>query len=113
MKLLPGRRRQAAPLFLSVAGGALMRVREVEANGNLAVADHRLAHHRHHRRDASQRGRALAARRIRLVGGILFRLFGILPGLESIAISLRDVVSAFTGSILFLVGLWFWQKRGA
>ena len=48
-----------------------------------------------------------------VVGGILFRLFGILPGLESIAISLRDVVSAFTGSILFLVGLWFWQKRGA
>jgi len=48
-----------------------------------------------------------------VVGGILFRLFGILPDLESISISLRDVVSAFTGSILFLVGLWFWQKRGA
>jgi uncharacterized membrane protein YeaQ/YmgE (transglycosylase-associated protein family) len=46
-----------------------------------------------------------------VVGGVLFRLFGILPGLESIAISLRDVVSAFTGSILFLIGLWLWQKR--
>jgi len=48
-----------------------------------------------------------------VVGGVLFRLFGILPGLESIAISLRDVVSAFTGSILFLLGLWLWQKRSA
>ena len=46
------------------------------------------------------------------VGGVLFRLFGILPGLETISISLRDVVSAFTGSILFLLGLWLWQKRG-
>lgn len=47
-----------------------------------------------------------------LVGGLIFRLFGILPGLESISISLRDVVSAFSGSILFLLGLWFWQKQG-
>ena len=46
-----------------------------------------------------------------LVGGLLFRLFGILPGLENISISLRDVVSAFAGSILFLAGLWFWQRR--
>jgi uncharacterized membrane protein YeaQ/YmgE (transglycosylase-associated protein family) len=45
-----------------------------------------------------------------LVGGLLFRLFGILPGLENISISLRDVVSAFTGSILFLAGLWAWQR---
>jgi uncharacterized membrane protein YeaQ/YmgE (transglycosylase-associated protein family) len=44
------------------------------------------------------------------VGGLLFQLFGILPGLENIAISLRDVVSAFAGSILFLLGLWAWQK---
>jgi uncharacterized membrane protein YeaQ/YmgE (transglycosylase-associated protein family) len=47
-----------------------------------------------------------------VVGGVLFRLFGILPGLESIAISLRDVVFAFAGSILFLAGLWLWQRRG-
>jgi uncharacterized membrane protein YeaQ/YmgE (transglycosylase-associated protein family) len=45
-----------------------------------------------------------------LVGGVLFRLFGILPGLENIAISLRDVVSAVVGSILFLIGLWIWQR---
>jgi len=46
-----------------------------------------------------------------LVGGALFRLFGILPGLESISISLRDVVSAVIGSMLFLGGLWLWHKR--
>lgn len=45
-----------------------------------------------------------------LVGGIIFNLFGILPGLETISISLRDIVSAFVGSILFLVGLWLWQR---
>jgi len=46
-----------------------------------------------------------------LVGGALFRLFGIFPGLESISISLRDVVSAVIGSMLFLGGLWLWHKR--
>jgi uncharacterized membrane protein YeaQ/YmgE (transglycosylase-associated protein family) len=47
-----------------------------------------------------------------LVGGFLFRLFGILPGLDAISISLRDVLSAVTGSLLFLVGLWLWRQRG-
>ena len=47
-----------------------------------------------------------------VVGGLLFRLFGVLPSFESISISLRDVVSAFTCSILFLIGLWLWQRRG-
>jgi uncharacterized membrane protein YeaQ/YmgE (transglycosylase-associated protein family) len=46
-----------------------------------------------------------------LVGGTLFRLFGIWPGLESISISLRDVVSAVIGSMLFLGALWLWNKR--
>lgn len=46
-----------------------------------------------------------------LVGGFFFSLFNILPGLESISISLRDIVSGFTGSILFLLALWAWQKR--
>jgi uncharacterized membrane protein YeaQ/YmgE (transglycosylase-associated protein family) len=48
-----------------------------------------------------------------LVGGLLFHLLGLLPGLENIAISLRDVVSAFTGSILFLAGLWLWHRAQA
>jgi uncharacterized membrane protein YeaQ/YmgE (transglycosylase-associated protein family) len=41
-----------------------------------------------------------------LVGGLLFRLFGLLPGLESVTVSLRDVVSAFVGSLLVLIALW-------
>ena len=49
-----------------------------------------------------------------LVGGLLFRLFNILPGLDAISISLRDVVSAVLGSILFLAALWAWHKyRGS
>jgi uncharacterized membrane protein YeaQ/YmgE (transglycosylase-associated protein family) len=31
-----------------------------------------------------------------IVGGLLFRLFGLLPGLEKIAISLRDVVAGLS-----------------
>jgi uncharacterized membrane protein YeaQ/YmgE (transglycosylase-associated protein family) len=46
-----------------------------------------------------------------LVGGLLFHLFGILPGLDSIAVSLRDVVSAVVGSMLFLGALWLWHKQ--
>jgi len=46
-----------------------------------------------------------------VVGGIIFSLFNILPGLDGISISLRDIVSAFIGSILFLLALWAWQKR--
>ena len=44
-----------------------------------------------------------------LVGGLLFRLLRLWPGLDQIAISLRDVVAAFVGSMLVLVGLWAWQ----
>lgn len=46
-----------------------------------------------------------------LVGGFLFRLFDILPDLDSISVSLRDVVSAVVGSMLFLGGLWLWHRR--
>jgi uncharacterized membrane protein YeaQ/YmgE (transglycosylase-associated protein family) len=45
-----------------------------------------------------------------LVGGLLFRTFGIWPGLDKIAISLRDVVAAFVGSLVVLAVLWIWQK---
>ena len=41
-----------------------------------------------------------------LIGGLLFRLFGIWPGLDSVAISLRDIVAAFFGSLIFLLILW-------
>jgi uncharacterized membrane protein YeaQ/YmgE (transglycosylase-associated protein family) len=46
-----------------------------------------------------------------LVGGLLFHVFGIWPGLENISVSLRDIVSAFIGSMLFLLGLWFWRRQ--
>ena len=52
-----------------------------------------------------------------LVGGLIFRLFGLLPGLDKIAISLRDIVAALVGSLLvlaafwlFLAAFWLWQK---
>ncbi len=41
-----------------------------------------------------------------IVGGLLFRLLGLLPGLDGVTVSLRDVVSAFIGSLLVLAGLW-------
>jgi uncharacterized membrane protein YeaQ/YmgE (transglycosylase-associated protein family) len=44
-----------------------------------------------------------------LVGGLLFRMFGLLPGLDKIAISLRDIVAAVVGSLLVLTVLWLWQ----
>ncbi len=45
-----------------------------------------------------------------LVGGLLFRLLGILPDLDKVAISLRDVIAAFVGSLLVLLGLWLWRR---
>ena len=48
-----------------------------------------------------------------LIGGAIFRLFGLWPGLDSIAISLRDIVAAFVGSLIFLLVLWIVRSRGA
>jgi uncharacterized membrane protein YeaQ/YmgE (transglycosylase-associated protein family) len=45
-----------------------------------------------------------------LVGGLLFRMFGLLPQLDKFAISLRDVVAAVIGSLIVLTGLWLWQR---
>jgi uncharacterized membrane protein YeaQ/YmgE (transglycosylase-associated protein family) len=45
-----------------------------------------------------------------LVGGLLFRLFDLLPRLDGIAISLRDIVAASAGSLLVLVVLWIWER---
>ena len=45
-----------------------------------------------------------------LIGGFLFRVFGIWPSLDKIAISLRDVVAAVLGSLLVLAAIWLWQK---
>jgi uncharacterized membrane protein YeaQ/YmgE (transglycosylase-associated protein family) len=45
-----------------------------------------------------------------LIGGFIFRVLGLLPGLDKFAISLRDVVAAVVGSLLVLTGVWFWQR---
>jgi uncharacterized membrane protein YeaQ/YmgE (transglycosylase-associated protein family) len=44
-----------------------------------------------------------------VIGGGVFRIFGILPGLDRIGISLRDVVAAVAGSLLLVIVLWVWQ----
>jgi uncharacterized membrane protein YeaQ/YmgE (transglycosylase-associated protein family) len=44
-----------------------------------------------------------------LVGGLLFRLLRLLPELDRVMISLRDVVAAFVGSLLVLAALWLWH----
>jgi uncharacterized membrane protein YeaQ/YmgE (transglycosylase-associated protein family) len=45
-----------------------------------------------------------------LVGGLLFRLLRLLPGLDQVMISLRDVVAAIVGSLIVLAALWLWQR---
>jgi uncharacterized membrane protein YeaQ/YmgE (transglycosylase-associated protein family) len=45
-----------------------------------------------------------------LIGGLLFRLFGWLPGLDRIAVSLRDIVAAVVGSLIVLVAIWIWRR---
>lgn len=45
-----------------------------------------------------------------LVGGLLFRTLGLFPELDSVTISLRDVVAAVIGSMIVLAVLWFWQR---
>ena len=45
-----------------------------------------------------------------IVGGLLFRLLGFLPGLDQISILLRDVVAAFVGSLIVLAAIGLWQR---
>jgi hypothetical protein len=45
-----------------------------------------------------------------VVGGLLFRLLRLFPELDNVAISLRDVVAAFVGSLLVLAALWLFQR---
>lgn len=49
-----------------------------------------------------------------LIGGFLFDLLGIAPALDAISISLRDIVAALAGALLFLVLLHFargWYRK--
>jgi uncharacterized membrane protein YeaQ/YmgE (transglycosylase-associated protein family) len=43
------------------------------------------------------------------VGGIVFRIFKILPALDSISVSIRDLLSARFGSLLVLAASWTLQ----
>ncbi len=45
-----------------------------------------------------------------LVGGLLFRMLGLFPGLERVTVSLRDVIAAVVGSLLVLAAVWLWQR---
>jgi len=45
-----------------------------------------------------------------LIGGLLFRWFNLLPGFDSISISLRDVVAAVAGSLLVLLAIWLYRR---
>jgi uncharacterized membrane protein YeaQ/YmgE (transglycosylase-associated protein family) len=45
-----------------------------------------------------------------LIGGGVFHIFGLLPGLDSIAISLRDVIAAVAGSLLLVAAFCLWQR---
>jgi uncharacterized membrane protein YeaQ/YmgE (transglycosylase-associated protein family) len=48
-----------------------------------------------------------------VVGGLLFRLLGLLPGLDAVTISLRDIVAACAGTLLVLAVLWIGRWYGA
>jgi len=45
-----------------------------------------------------------------LIGGWLFRLFNLLPGLDKVSVSLRDVVAAVVGSLIVLAGIWLVRR---
>ncbi|MFN3889690.1 MAG: GlsB/YeaQ/YmgE family stress response membrane protein [Beijerinckiaceae bacterium] len=45
-----------------------------------------------------------------LVGGAAFTLFDLVPNLDKIAISARDLLSAFLGSLVVFSAHWLWQK---
>jgi uncharacterized membrane protein YeaQ/YmgE (transglycosylase-associated protein family) len=45
-----------------------------------------------------------------IIGGAVFNYVKILPGLQAISVSLRDLLSAFLGSLLLLAVVWVWQR---
>jgi uncharacterized membrane protein YeaQ/YmgE (transglycosylase-associated protein family) len=47
-----------------------------------------------------------------LIGGFLFRMLGLFPQLENVAVSLRDIVAAFVGSLIVLGAFWLWRRYG-
>jgi uncharacterized membrane protein YeaQ/YmgE (transglycosylase-associated protein family) len=47
-----------------------------------------------------------------ILGGVVFRIFSLFERLDAISISLRDLLSAFLGSLLVLAIVWIWQRYG-
>jgi len=45
-----------------------------------------------------------------LIGGVLFRWLNLLPSLDKISISLRDIVAAVVGSLLVLAAIWLYRR---
>jgi uncharacterized membrane protein YeaQ/YmgE (transglycosylase-associated protein family) len=45
-----------------------------------------------------------------LIGGYLFRWFDLLPGLDKVSVSLRDIVAAVAGSLLVLLAIWLVRR---
>ena len=45
-----------------------------------------------------------------LIGGFFFKIFSINLGLRNIAVSFEDLVEAFIGSLIFLVGVWIVRR---
>lgn len=45
-----------------------------------------------------------------LIGGLLFRWLDVLPGLDKISVSLRDIVAAVAGSLLVLLAIWLYRR---
>ena len=45
-----------------------------------------------------------------MIGGFLFRLFGLFETLDKYAVSLRDVVAAVVGSLLVLALYWYFGR---
>ncbi len=49
-----------------------------------------------------------------IIGGVIFWVFNIDLGISELSISAQDLVAAFLGSLLLLLGLWGFRKyRGA
>ena len=92
----------STPGFREIFSHAMSASLVVDANGSRAAAI-----------GCVSRGRLRGLQARALIGGANFRLFDIWPALDEIAISLRDIVAAFIGSLIFLLILWIVRTRGA
>jgi uncharacterized membrane protein YeaQ/YmgE (transglycosylase-associated protein family) len=45
-----------------------------------------------------------------LIGGLLFRWLNLLPNLDKVSVSLRDIVAAVAGSLLILAAIWLYRR---